>query len=791
MARAANISFIFLISLLISACGAGVGSLSAEVTTSENPTTKIVVETTIESAPEPIANATNAQFLFSSNFPNVSFEVNLDNLGFQTSSDLFEALDLSEGKHTLEVRAVNADGLIDTSPALYEWHVSIDAPVAEIVFPQHFGTTYQPIITVRGTASDLSGIASVKVNGIEASTSDEYANWTASVPLSRGENRLSLSVTEKAGLTVQHTTNYIVDHQPDLVAAMQYIAAKKDMTRVFTADVVRSSIFEFDYNTKSMKLASGPEKGTGRSLGTIQALLFDDITKQVVVAHDGLPFRLTKIDLNTGNRTALTSDTNNYLNHQNAGGLTITPDGKTIYTSSSQKIYSFNVSTNTFELVLNAADHGLQFMRDIKYSSTDHSLYITDSNGSTLARYNLTDGLLNVISRTKGTYVGQGPSFLSLGALALDLSNNRIFATSAEAIFSISTTTGDRTIISNSKTTNGRALIGSGIDLDSSFGTMHYLDGSLFKVYETSDSLIKIAALGGNRELLFQSTMSGNTSMQAVEGFEVTSDVENAYVLSRKGLHHIDLTNGSQSNIKQWSNTSYDLALNEANQSFYRLDINLQGVIEEQLDSTLDRIVTGFDTKNNLTYGAGALGSTDYISKNDITNEALVGGSSTLHRVNLTDGSKTTINTTSATLPDIQVIRGITWINSNQAALLDIFNRMYNVNLETGERSKINISGLSSINSITKKSFRQTVDTITDDAVYIAGSGKDLISRCMLTENVCNSLVSGIEEGKMRMGYPTAIQYSPANNTLFWLDSNWQALVEIDISTGERLILSK
>ena len=56
-------------------------------------------------------------------------------------------------------------------------------------------------ITVTGTARDLSGVSSVTVNGVAATLSG--SNWTASVPLTPGQNTITATATSNDGSTAQ------------------------------------------------------------------------------------------------------------------------------------------------------------------------------------------------------------------------------------------------------------------------------------------------------------------------------------------------------------------------------------------------------------------------------------------------------------------------------------------------------------------------------------------------------------------------------------------------------------
>lgn len=74
------------------------------------------------------------------------------------------------------------------------------APTAQIVFPPPASMTEGTSILVRGTASDdISAVTGVTVNGVEATSSDNFANWQVSVPLVAGmDNNLAVVATDAA-----------------------------------------------------------------------------------------------------------------------------------------------------------------------------------------------------------------------------------------------------------------------------------------------------------------------------------------------------------------------------------------------------------------------------------------------------------------------------------------------------------------------------------------------------------------------------------------------------------------
>ena len=72
-------------------------------------------------------------------------------------------------------------------------------PAVVITSPVSAGTTTTPMITVQGTAADaLSGIASVVVNGVPATSSDGFAHWSATIPLDVDLNTVTAVASDGA-----------------------------------------------------------------------------------------------------------------------------------------------------------------------------------------------------------------------------------------------------------------------------------------------------------------------------------------------------------------------------------------------------------------------------------------------------------------------------------------------------------------------------------------------------------------------------------------------------------------
>jgi hypothetical protein len=80
-------------------------------------------DTTITKQPKKKTSKHKAKFSFESTTPGSSFECKLDKGGFKPCNSPFKHK-VDDGKHKFQVRAIDPDGRIDTTPAKYSWKVT-------------------------------------------------------------------------------------------------------------------------------------------------------------------------------------------------------------------------------------------------------------------------------------------------------------------------------------------------------------------------------------------------------------------------------------------------------------------------------------------------------------------------------------------------------------------------------------------------------------------------------------------------------------------------------------------
>jgi|GEM_PF-770166 len=146
--------------------------------------------------PPAVTNQTSATFGFDGDNPFTTFECKLDLGAWLPCQSTKTYSSLAEGFHTVAVRAVDRERIIDLSPATHTWLVDVTPPEIDITLPAVNTKTVHGVLkadpvgmtTVIGWADvfadvtdNLSGVASVqfKVNGVPVAGSQVDADtWT-------------------------------------------------------------------------------------------------------------------------------------------------------------------------------------------------------------------------------------------------------------------------------------------------------------------------------------------------------------------------------------------------------------------------------------------------------------------------------------------------------------------------------------------------------------------------------------------------------------------------------------
>jgi hypothetical protein len=177
-------------------------------------------ETTITSAPclKQVGNdiyswspcettTTSASFAFTSSKADSTFECSLDGAAFTSCTSPQSYNGLSEGSHTFQVRATDASGNTDPTPASESWTVQAPAdataPTISITSPAD-GATYQQGASIYADYSCSDSVDS------SPQCTGTVPNGTAIDTTTTGTKTFSVTATDSAGNTNQQSVTYYV-----------------------------------------------------------------------------------------------------------------------------------------------------------------------------------------------------------------------------------------------------------------------------------------------------------------------------------------------------------------------------------------------------------------------------------------------------------------------------------------------------------------------------------------------------------------------------------------------------
>jgi hypothetical protein len=172
--------------------------------------------TTIGTGPLGSTKNTSATFSFSADDPAATFECSLDGAPYATCTSAKTYTGLNEGSHTFEVRATDAAGNTDSTPAVRNWTVDLTAPAAPaITSPADGSTNGTGVVTVSGTAEPGSIVTVFEGATSKGTTTATGAGaWTrALTAVPDGSHTYTAKATDAAGNTSvsSNTVTVVVD----------------------------------------------------------------------------------------------------------------------------------------------------------------------------------------------------------------------------------------------------------------------------------------------------------------------------------------------------------------------------------------------------------------------------------------------------------------------------------------------------------------------------------------------------------------------------------------------------
>ncbi|MEH6347728.1 MAG: Ig-like domain-containing protein [Bermanella sp.] len=661
------------------------------------------------------------------------------------------------------------------------WTITVSdnyPPEVVITFPPTKNSlTNRKNITIRGIASDLSEIVALRINGINASSTDNFANWYATIPLNSGSNRIELESSDSTGninLATPETTinrNLLFKRPIDVVL-------DHENNRALLIDNELDALAAVDLNTGIATILSDSSTGTGPDLEFPDSIVHDIDKNRVLITDRNLK-ALLAVDLSSGNRTVLsnenTGDGLNFNWPQSVALNTLTNRGL-IIDSNLDALIEVNLS-NGDRIVIsdnNGVGNGLEFGTPIKavFDAINNRVLILDVGWGVLLGVDLETGDRTVLSgiplAAPFPLTGAGPGFTNPKSLTLDVANNRVLVINAtnytpDLLMAVDLVTGDRTVISesdlNSETNFGWPV---GITLDAKNDRALVVDS--FR-----DTLISVNLSTGNRATVLAGGIGDGLAFDQLGS--IAFDAVNSRVLAndngRFAISSIDLFTGNRSVISS-------------------------GHVEEESVSTRGEGAK-FKTLRTVTMDVDNNRALLINSNEDTTNSMVMA-------VDLVSGDRTVISDTSSVG---STINSIASFYPKKLALDLVNNRivaasesgvLFLVDLTTGDRTVLSDEGaavnlnFSDISSI-------AIDTMNNRAFITIYEQKLLFEIDLITGVAAIVSASDAGTGPELKG-PVSVAWDLANSRVIVMSetlfdgSNVDGLFVVDISSGDRTVVS-
>jgi DNA-binding beta-propeller fold protein YncE len=385
-------------------------------------------------------------------------------------------------------------------------------PTSDIRFPIGGMMTDADSIHVSGTAADISGVASIRVNGSSATSSDGFATWTAIVPLHHGTNVLEVTATDIFSNTDTHAASVSIENPGTFLLGVSDLAPDLPHNRILAADTLRDAILSIDLADGTRDVLTGMGAGTGPNLADPERLA-TDLPHGSVIVLDTQSQSLFAVGLSTGNRTLLSGPT------LGSGPALQSAHGLALDSGRGHALVAGGPGSTTelIAVALTGGDRTLfsgggtgtgpdfTSIVDATMDVAHDRILVLDAGSVDLFAVDPVSGDRSIVS---GPSVGTGPVFVTPVKLAVDTIANRAYVEDSGlgAILVVNLANGSRAILSDASHGNGAPLRGfAGIAVNPSAGVAYHA---------AADEVTSVAYASGDRTSLSSNARGGGAAFE-------------------------------------------------------------------------------------------------------------------------------------------------------------------------------------------------------------------------------------------------------------------------------------
>jgi hypothetical protein len=673
--------------------------------------------------------------------------------------------------------------------------VDTSAPRANILFPPSGALTDGQTLKVYGTASDNGAIASVRVNGMAAQTSDGYSNWETSIPLTAGWNTLTVETRDASSNVNARAAEITVLSERYLVDAVD-IAIESGRDRALILDRELRAVLTMDLFTGALSvLSDNVLQNTLPLIASPRSLTLDESADRALVMNGNA---LVTVDLANGARSVLSDNVTPTPEHPFSLAYGVAADSvnnRALVTDPALgAVLSVDLSTGARSVLSDNTTpdsvHPIEPYDIVVDPANNRALVINKerfSDGGWITAVDLTTGERNVFF--DGTISNGGLLTAQLQGMTIDSANNRVLVTESgsDKIIAIDLTTGEGLFLPDHDTLYSFNIFAlpAGIAVDSANNRVLITNqGEIIEADLTTGR--RTAFSGADIPFYYPASLEFDSLNHRVLVTDVYMDK----------LVAVDLLTGSRTSF-------FDKEPQEGPSRVYPHSIGIA------LDSGNNRVFAADGTRVisvNLQTGApaqsfdgadyGVLGETASLAWDAANNRVLVMKtvSDAIYSLDLATGEFTLFS--SNTVPNMNtpfsLPLGIDLDPArNRALVTDLdLDAVMVVDLNTGARSVLSDSTMPNNPALQfHNPWGIRVDANNNRALVPDGPR---IFAVDLNTGIRTQISGGTVQGLINLLYDaTDIAVDGSNGVAYVTDSTLNAVVAVYLKSGDRVIISK
>lgn len=675
-----------------------------------------------------------------------------------------------------------------------------EAPTAKINFPTAQALTTADSITVTGSATDAAGntISSVSVNGVDAAPSNDFATWTANVPLQPGDNTITVATADDQGNSATSAASITIKNEVALLNPNDIVLDSTGNRALLVDEVLRAVVAVDLGNNGQRSVLSGDANGSGDQFTTPSSIALDSTNGRALVGDGAL---VIAVDLATGNRNQIAdlgagSEILDIAVDEGNGGrlLLVTLDGVQTVPSAGGAVTDFSTAMTGSGPVLNSP-------ASIVIDSAGNRALVTDSSDAAVVAVDLANGDRSTVASAA---IGSGTNLETPLGIALSGDGSRALvtdlgsATAAPMIISIDLASQARTVIS----AGGSAATGSGVDFsfpvaiatDSANNRSLVVDPALAAVLGVDDT-------NGNRDPVTSAGVGAGVAFNGPFNIEYDASNDRALVTDNASLaiYTVDLDTGARAILSGSGvgagpdfQSPFNLAIGSDQAFVTDADTNTASVLAVDLGSG-NRTVLASDVgananKSPLGIALDSSNNTLYLSVIEVdSSQALFG--SELFSLPTNGSTATPVTLSGANFTNLVFAQNLI-INSDAGTAFvadTVADELFAVTLADGDTTS-----LGRITNTTPTGIApfQDVTLMGGQTVLVDSSLASVVG--IDNSSGVRSIISGGSTGNgVALQSPTGVAAAGDRNVLLVVDRFSFAVFAVEPSSGDRVIISR